>query len=89
MKKYRIHIAPSALRAIKRLDAKTRQRIVMAVDDLADDPRPVGAIQLKGDTNFWRIRIGDYRVVYSIEDKALLVLVVKIGHRKDIYRKRD
>lgn len=54
---------------------------------LADDPRPTGVVKLAGDDNLWRIRIGNYRVVYEIYDDQLIVLVLRVAHRKDIYRR--
>ena len=57
-----------------------------AVEALGNDPRPHGSVKLAGEDNFWRIRIGQYRVVYRIDDERLLVLVVRVAHRKDAYR---
>ncbi len=57
-----------------------------AIDGLAIDPRPSGVVKLSGEENLYRVRAGDYRIVYSIQDAALLVLIVKVGDRKDVYR---
>jgi mRNA interferase RelE/StbE len=59
---------------------------VAAVEALADDPRPQGAVKISGDDNLWRVRVGDYRVVYEIHDDRLIVLVLRVAHRKDVYR---
>ncbi len=63
-----------------------QRRIAAAIDRLAVDPRPSGVRKLTGADNLWRIRVGDYRIVYEIEDDRLVVLIVRIGHRRDIYR---
>jgi mRNA interferase RelE/StbE len=63
-----------------------RARVDRKVDALAENPRPAGAKKLKGSSELWRVRAGDYRVIYSIHDDVLLILVVKIGHRGDVYR---
>ena len=83
---YRIEIAPSALRELERMEKAPRGRIVRAINSLAADARPANGKKLKGTADRWRIRVGDYRVVYDIQDDVLLVLVVKIGHRRDVYR---
>ncbi|MDJ0899633.1 MAG: type II toxin-antitoxin system RelE/ParE family toxin [Xenococcus sp. MO_188.B8] len=56
------------------------------IDALATEPRPEGVVKLKGEENLYRIRVGDYRVIYNVQDDRLLVLVVKVGHRGDVYR---
>lgn len=85
---YRITLAPSAARQLRKLDPQARRRIQAAVELLADDPRPPASARLVGGSGEWRIRTGDYRIIYEIEDDQLLVLVVCVGHRRDIYRKR-
>lgn len=82
---YNIGFASSARQALRRLDTQTRARIVERIEALESDPRPPGCKKLAGD-ELWRIRVGDYRVVYSIEDAQLIVLVVRVGHRREIYR---
>jgi mRNA interferase RelE/StbE len=84
--RYRIEIAQRALKALKDIPSAERERIRMAIRGLAGDPRPRGCKKLQ-DSPEWRIRVGVYRVVYQIEEGQLLVLVVKVGHRKDVYRK--
>jgi mRNA interferase RelE/StbE len=62
-------------------------RLKPAIDGLAEEPRPDGVVKLKGEENAYRVRVGDYRIVYEVRDNVLLVLIVKIGHRREIYRK--
>jgi mRNA interferase RelE/StbE len=69
------------------LERPTQVRIAHAIDSLADDPRPRGAVKLAGDQDFYRLRAGDYRIIYSITDEKLIVLVIAVGHRRDIYRR--
>ncbi|NOY29357.1 MAG: type II toxin-antitoxin system RelE/ParE family toxin [Planctomycetes bacterium] len=85
--KYSIVFAPAVLRQLRKLPTRDQKRIVREIELLEDNPRPSGVKKLIGEDNFWRIRIGDYRVVYEIKDAKLLVLVLRIAHRKDIYRK--
>jgi mRNA interferase RelE/StbE len=83
---YTIRIVPSAVKALASLPASVRKRIGRKIDSLAGEPFPPGAVKLvgaKGD--FYRVRIGDYRIVYQTKKNVLLVLVVKIGHRRDVY----
>jgi mRNA interferase RelE/StbE len=71
----------------KSIQAQDIKRIKSAILELSNDPRPNGCTKLKGDKrNYYRIRLGNYRVVYSVEDEILLVLVVTVGHRKEIYK---
>ena len=87
MASYRVLIKPSAAREIEAVDQKKdRERIVAGIRSLADDPRPPGSEKLAGAEDRYRIRVGRYRVVYSIGDRELLVFVVRVGHRKDVYR---
>jgi mRNA interferase RelE/StbE len=84
---YRVLIKASAAKEIEAVDPKKdRQRIVAAIRSLADDPRPPGCEKLAGEDDRYRIRVGRYRIIYSIEGKELLVFVVQVGHRKDVYR---
>ncbi len=68
------------------LPPAARRRIASRIDALAREPRPPGAKLLAGPERFYRVRVGDYRVVYQVMDKVLRVLVVRIGHRRDVYR---
>ncbi|MFN4258292.1 MAG: type II toxin-antitoxin system RelE family toxin [Gemmataceae bacterium] len=83
---YELIIKPSAEKEMDRLPARVRQRIVAALEGLREEPRPPGCAKLHGTDDFWRIRAGQYRVVYTIRDAALIVLVVRVAHRKDAYR---
>jgi mRNA interferase RelE/StbE len=83
---YTVQMLPAAQRQLAKLDAPVRKRITPAIDSLAQDARPPGAKKLQGSEDTWRIRVGDYRILYEIHDRQLLVLVVEIGHRSDIYR---
>ena len=86
MGRYRVLIKPSAVKEIEAIPRKKdRQRIVKRIAQLGDDPRPSGCQKLSGQ-NRYRIRQGQYRIVYGVEDDRLIVYVVKIGHRKDVYR---
>jgi len=84
---FRVLIKSFAAREIETVDQKKdRQRIVAGIRSLADDPRPPGCEKLAGGDNRYRIRVGRDRIVYSIGDGELLVVVVRVGHRKDVYR---
>jgi mRNA interferase RelE/StbE len=83
---YRVELAPSARRELARLDRTMQRRIGDALDALQDQPRPAGVTKLAGLENTWRIRVGTCRVVYQIHADRLVVLVVRIAHRKDVYR---
>jgi len=72
--------------ALRKLPREIQARIMRKVDQLADDPFPSGTEKLKAPVDLWRIRIGDYRVIYTVERKGLLVLVLKVGHRREVYR---
>ena len=83
---YRVELKESASKALAKLPKKERQRVQAKIDALVENPRPPGVKKLEGEGRQYRIRCGDYRVVYSIEDQVLLVSVAKIGHRGDVYR---
>ncbi len=83
---YQIEFVKQAAKQLKALPAQEQERLQPKIDALANEPRPIGVIKLTGEEDLYRIRVGDYRIVYSIQDDQLLVLVVKIGHRRDVYR---
>lgn len=83
---YRIHVAPAALRQLRKLDPQARRRVQAAIELLAGEPRPPGSRKLAGGDGEWRVRTGDYRIVYEVHDQTLVVLVVAVGHRREIYR---
>jgi mRNA interferase RelE/StbE len=82
--RYRIELRPAAVRALRRLDPQVRGRVQGAIALLAEDPRPPGARALRGRPGL-RVRVGDYRVIYTVQDDVLLVVVVTLGHRRDVY----
>lgn len=84
---YRVEITPAAERDIRRLPADVRSRVETKLRRLPDDPRPPGVQKLRGDVERYRIRVGNYRLVYDVEDALLLVVVVGAAHRRDVYRK--
>ena len=86
MARYNLRIKPSAVREIEAIPLKrVRQRIVQRIRSLADDPRPAGCEKLSGKERY-RVRQGQYRIVYSIDDRELVIYVVKAGHRSSLYR---
>ena len=86
MGKYKVSIKRSAVKEIEAIpQKKERQRIIRRIGQLANDPHPPGSKKLSGHDKY-RIRQGSYRIVYSIADSELIVVVVKVGHRKDVYR---
>jgi mRNA interferase RelE/StbE len=85
---YQVRLAPAAVRQVRKLDPPGRRRVQAAIDLLAENPRPPGARQLVGGAGEWRVRTGDFRIIYDIRDEELLVLVVKVGHRRDVHERR-
>lgn len=85
MASYSLEIKRSAAKELAQVPPKDRGRIVARIQALADEPRPVGAEKLSGQERY-RVRQGDYRILYEIEDQILRIMVVKIGHRRDVYR---
>ena len=85
---YTVEFLPSAARALAALPKDVQKRIARRIDALAENPRPPGVKVLQGGEGFLRLRISDYRVIYRIEESRLVVLVVKIGHRREVYRRR-
>lgn len=85
---YRIDLSPSASRQLRKLDPSARRRVQAAIELLATEPRPSGAKKLAGGGGEWRVRTGDYRIVYEIDDGVLVILVLAVGHRREIYQRR-
>jgi mRNA interferase RelE/StbE len=83
---YTVKVAPSALRDLDALQGNVLKRVIKKIDTLAVDPRPPGSRKLSGSDDTHRVRVGDYRILYEIWDDVLLVLVVKIRHRREAYR---
>ncbi|MGI8535080.1 MAG: type II toxin-antitoxin system RelE family toxin [Mycobacteriales bacterium] len=82
---YRVGLAPSAARQLRKLEPQARRRVQAAIELLATEPRPPAATRLVGGAGEWRVRTGDFRIVYEIGDEALVVLVLRVGHRRDVY----
>lgn len=84
---YALRIKASAAKELEAIDgASTRHRIVEVVQSLAADPRPTGCKKLAGRDAAYRLRVGDYRVVYTVSDREVVVEIIKIGHRREVYR---
>ncbi|MCF7965633.1 MAG: type II toxin-antitoxin system RelE/ParE family toxin [Methylobacter tundripaludum] len=84
---YKVTLKPLAEKQFAKLLKDIQKRLFAAFVTLADNPRPYGSIKLQGNANYHRVRVGDYRIVYTIADQELKVLVLSLGHRSDIYDK--
>jgi mRNA interferase RelE/StbE len=85
--KYRIDYDTGVLRSLQRFPRDIQRRVLVRLELLENDPRPPGSIKLAG-RDAYRVRVGDYRIVYTIHDAILLILVIDVGHRGDVYRRR-
>jgi mRNA interferase RelE/StbE len=84
---YEVVVKPSVLRQVRKLELEIQDEIESAIDSLAAEPRPDGCKKLKGEDSLYRIRVArKYRIIYEIKDKKLIVTVVKVGHRREVYR---
>lgn len=83
---YRIEFLPSAARALANLPVAVQRRIARRLDRLGEDPRPADARPLRGSADVLRVRVGDYRILYQVEEDRLVVLIIRLGHRREIYR---
>ena len=83
---YRIEFTSSAEKEIQQLERTLQRRIIRKVEALSDDPRPIGCRKLVGSDRCYRIRIGDYRIVYEIEEDEILIVVIRVRHRREVYR---
>jgi len=83
---YEIYIESSAEKDLRKIPDASFKTIITKIKSLADNPRPIGCIKLKDSVKFWRVRIGNYRVVYEIDDSSKNIRIYKIKHRKDVYR---
>jgi mRNA interferase RelE/StbE len=83
---YEVQILPKAARQIKALSLEIRQDITLTIQSLVNEPRPIGVKKLSGEKDIYRVRIGNYRVLYQIIDKVLVVVFVSVGHRREVYR---
>lgn len=84
--RYQVEVIPSAKKSLKNIESQYVKKILQKIDLLQIDPRHHGSIKLSGKENTYRTRVGKYRIVYEIYDSKVLVLVVHIDHRKDVYR---
>lgn len=84
--KYRIEVKRSAAKALKKIPKPDRKRVSEKIDSLAEKLPNPDITKMKGNNPFHKVRMGNYRIIYEIQDDVLLILIVKIGHRKDIYR---
>jgi mRNA interferase RelE/StbE len=85
-RRYQLQLLPTAQRELLKLSPKIRVRVTDAIRSLQAKPRPAGCKKLAGNADYYRIRVGDYRVLYEIRDRVLVVLVIKVGHRREVYR---
>ena len=83
---YSVEFAPSAARDFQKLPREVQHRLTRAIDTLGANPRPRGAKKLQGRDDVWRIRAGDYRIIYEIQERRLVVMVVRVAHRREAYR---
>jgi mRNA interferase RelE/StbE len=84
---YTVKVSRPAEKFLRALtDKKLYLRLREALDALEENPRPVNSVKLQGEEELYRVRVGDYRIVYQIQDKQLIVLVVQMGHRREVYR---
>jgi mRNA interferase RelE/StbE len=86
MVSYSLEIVRSAQKDIKKLPAEFRPRVIKDINRLAHNPRPIGCEKLKGSKSSYRIRLGDYRVIYKITDTRLIISVVRVAHRREAYK---
>jgi mRNA interferase RelE/StbE len=83
---YTVEFRPAARRDLKALPREILQRISRKIDSLTDNPRPSGVEKLSGSENSYRVRVGDYRILYEIQDEVLLVIIVRVRHGREAYR---
>ena len=88
MSRYSVEIARRAIKSIAGLPREEQQRVRAAIDLLADEPRPPTCVALAAEESVYRVRIGDYRILYEVIDSRLVIQVIRVGHRRDVYRPR-
>ena len=86
MPRYEVRISQTAEKQLRRLPAADQERVAAKASALATDPRPAGTRKLRGYEDVWRVRVGPYRILYSVADAEVIVIVLKVGHRSRIYR---
>jgi mRNA interferase RelE/StbE len=84
---HRIELSPAAARQLKKIDRSILPQIAAKIDSLASDPRPHNCEKLSGYEGLYRVRVGDYRIIYAVEDRLVLVVVLKVGNRAEIYQR--
>jgi mRNA interferase RelE/StbE len=84
--RYEVKLARRAERSLGTMERREQQRIRAALDLLADNPRPPNCVAMQGEDSAYRVRVGDYRIVYEVLDAVLLIQVVRVGHRREVYR---
>ncbi len=84
--RYEVRIAKRAAKSLVSLERRDQQRVRAAIELLAEDPRPPACVAMRGEDSVYRVRVGDYRIVYEVRDKVLLIHVVRVGHRREVYR---
>ncbi len=82
---YRVEFMAAAARQVRTLPRVARERVLDAIEDLGEDPRPHGSKKLVGERTAWRIRVGDHRVIYDVHDAQLVIVVVRAEHRREVY----
>ena len=85
---YRIEFSHGAAKQLGVLPGKIQKRIANLIDSLVQDPRPSGCVKLRGSEDIWRLRVGDYRVLYQLRDQEILVLVLRVAHRREAYKRQ-
>ena len=85
-RRYEVRLARRAVRSLEDLQRRDQQRIRAAIDLLAENPRPPSCVALQGEVGVYMVRVGDYRIVYEVLDQVLVVQVVRVGHRREVYR---
>lgn len=83
---YKISYKKSVEKDLRKLAVAQRKSIVVKIQALADDPHPIGATKLRGSSDLFRIRHTDYRIIYQVKNTQLIVMIVKVGHRREVYR---
>ena len=88
MSRYNVEIARRAIKSIAGLPHNQQRRIRAAIDLLAEEPRPPNCVALTGEESVYRVRVGDYRILYEVIDERLVIHVIRVGHRREVYRPR-
>ena len=87
--KHTVILNRKARKQLQKINRPNQLKIGRAIDSLADNPHPPGCVLIKSKHKFWRIRVGDYRIIYHIKKSELIILIVKIGDRREVYQKLD